>query len=1383
MMDQPRVSWTHGLCIAVLMCLQVTRTFCSRNTSHCSSPPCRDDFPCSSSQGCGSLLDPCLSDPCPRNATCQVTLDTGTYECRCPAGFKGTHCEIPMKRCYRNLCRHGGQCYVTERESTCFCAVGYKGAFCETPEDECLWNPCQNGAVCRERGNGQACYCVPGFQGALCDIEVNECISQPCQHGGTCLNQIGSYGCVCPPDYTGRDCELEYNPCTSRPCLNGAMCLDHAGSFSCECAAGFSGDLCEVNVDECTSSPCLNGGRCVDNIDGYMCDCSMVGFTGVNCEDPAPLCSTQPCQNNATCLQDSDRFQCLCWPGYTGSLCETHIPMCESQPCMYGAECLDLTWLDMSQGQVKQQDKSRGYICKCGNGFLGVHCEQDINECESNPCKNGGTCENLPGRYICRCPTNALEGRYYGGPDCTQELTGCEEHTCQNSGSCVPYMKDDDHHHSCVCLPGFTGPYCETQTTFSFNGRSLLPLTLRPRRDEPFNVSFSFRTVQISAAILHLRAQASALRLYLQNGSLFFSVHLNGHLDSLLHLPYSVSDDLWHTVEIVFQDDIQLRLLDPSCGITCMDKSGLKKSSAIGFREIFFGGEPSGQKGQGTSITGIAEVQTPYVGCLRDMTVGSIVVTEEDAKLADVDIGCKRRDHCESHPCGNRGECINLWLSYYCDCHRPYRGSDCSAEYEAAGFGYGRVSSYAVFQTRMLRNDDVIISAFVRTWRDTGVLFAMGDSTHYDIIVSLESGRLVARTGNGFVTKGEHSISDGRGHLVTVNLTKEKLDVSVSSQPLGFISMDISRGQDTGFLYVGGLGDRLETMKRGGYFKGCIQDLRIGSMALEFFPNSENATLVNVTRGCLNDTECKPSLCQDGSACDDTDGRDCSCSSNAAGKTCEDLQWCQLTQCPSGSVCQPVPGGYECISNALFRGNGQAVSYRSNGKILRDLTNLTIGFRTIDSESVLLHAQREPEIIRVKILNKFLLFHLQSSNGLDAVSLLSKEPVSDSRWHTATLSMTAPGSQSSTWQMEIDGKPERTISLQATGNLNFLKEGTDIYLGVDMDGMTRNFTGCLGTVLIEGIHLPYFADTDYVMVKPQEEQFIKTSPEIVDVRCLPSDPCASNPCLFGGVCHDVFTHPVCTCPKGRSGDVCETKTTECLPNPCAHGNCTIEADGYRCECETGYTGPNCDHMSCQGHLCAKGATCIGGANGYYCLCPPNVTGQYCSLSSSSEKSSLSLVRIFNIMPSIFCGDEKKNITCYNYSNCTEVRGVLGCSCQPGFVGERCEIDFDECESNPCLNGGICQNLPNRFHCICDMNYAGETCEIDLLDFMPPGVFTAVAAAVLALFFAVCAGLCIFIAIAGMRSSQGTYSPSRQEKEGSRVEMWNIVQPPPVERLI
>ncbi|XP_072276141.1 protein crumbs homolog 1 isoform X2 [Pyxicephalus adspersus] len=1362
MMEQQNIPLTCCLSLTVLMLLQVICIVGEESLKHCSFPPCKYDKPCTSLIDC-DLYDPCLSDPCPKNATCQVTLDAEAYECRCQAGFKGNNCEIPMRRCHRNICKHGGQCYMTDRGSTCFCAVGYKGTFCETPEDECLWNPCQNGAVCRERGNGQACYCVPGFQGALCNIEVDECISNPCKHGGTCLNQIGRYTCVCPPEFTGRDCEVDFDECSSGPCLNGATCHDLLGSFSCTCRAGFSGDVCDVNINECESSPCLNGGICVDKNNGYQCNC-WVGYSGTNCEVSTTLCSSQPCQNNATCIEDSVSFKCLCWPGYTGSLCETEIHMCRSQPCKFGMECVELPWFNGSVKSNKEEEQFSGYICICGSGLSGVHCEQDINECESNPCQNGGTCENLHGTYTCHCRTiKDARGLYYGGSDCTEVLRGCEKQTCYNGGSCLPYILDGKHYHTCLCPVGFTGPDCQLQTTFSFNGKTILPIrniTIQPQRGSLSNISLSFSTVQTTAVIFSFGTHPASMTLYLENCFLFLDFLKNTQWTTRLHLSHNVSDNLWHTVEIVISDSIQLKLLDPSCDTTCVTQSSYNGPTNIEFQDILIGGIQLEKTREGDHNNGILEIQTWFVGCLRDLRVGSTGITEEVGKSAGVEVGCKRHDHCENHPCENRGKCINLWISYYCDCFRPYRGINCSTEYEAAEFGHGNVSSYAVFHTLATHMDDITLSAFVRPEHDSGLLFALGNSSFYDITVFIEGGRLTAKAGSGIILKGETSIHDFHFHLVSLKLTKDTFEVYDSSSPLAQIPIPINRPQTSRALYVGGLVDPLRTILSGGYFKGCIQDLRMDDKPLEFFPSSKltgNPFLSNVTKGCTSD-----------------------CTS--AGKRCEQ-NWCQLNRCPTGSVCQAVPSGYECISSAFLSGEGNGIIFRSNGNITRDLTNLTISFRTLKSDCVLLYANREPERITISIQNKKLHFYLQSGNGLSAVNLLSVESVSDSQWHNVSLSMVAPGLQYSLWQMEIDGKPEMIISSHATGNLNFLKEGTEIYVGVNNNGSNRNFIGCLGTVLIEGIHLPYITDSDYLTGKTQREQFVKISPESVVIGCLLSDPCVSQPCKFGGSCNDVFTHPVCTCPAWTTGAFCEGNVTECLSNPCVHGSCIAVHDGYKCQCEDGYSGTNCEHNICHGHLCRSGATCIAGTAGYFCLCPANFTGLNCSMFSQYETSALSLVRIFNKMPSTVCGDEKKNITCYNYSNCTEVNGVLGCSCWPGFVGERCETDYDECESNPCLNGGICQNLPNAFDCYCDLNFAGQFCEIDLSDFLPPGVFTAVASVVLALFFAVCAGLCIFIAVASMRSNQGTYSPSRQEKEGSRVEMWNIVQPPPLERLI
>ena len=48
---------------------------------------------------------------------------------------------------------------------------------------------------------------------------------------------------------------------------------------------------------------------------------------------------------------------------------------------------------------------------------------------------------------------------------------------------------------------------------------------------------------------------------------------------------------------------------------------------------------------------------------------------------------------------------------------------------------------------------------------------------------------------------------------------------------------------------------------------------------------------------------------------------------------------------------------------------------------------------------------------------------------------------------------------------------------------------------------------------------------------------------------------------------------------------------------------------------------------------------------------------------------------------------------------------------PGFTGDLCAIDIDECQSDPCLNQGICIDEINGFTCNCSQGFIGVQCEL------------------------------------------------------------------------
>lgn len=72
-----------------------------------------------------------------------------------------------------------------------------------------------------------------------------------------------------------------------------------------------------------------------------------------------------------------------------------------------------------------------------------------------------------------------------------------------------------------------------------------------------------------------------------------------------------------------------------------------------------------------------------------------------------------------------------------------------------------------------------------------------------------------------------------------------------------------------------------------------------------------------------------------------------------------------------------------------------------------------------------------------------------------------------------------------------------------------------------------------------------------------------------------------------------------------------------------------------------------------------------------------------------------------------CGD----VSCSGNGICYEdQRGGISCICDNGYTGAVCDLNIDECLSEPCKNQGLCKDQVNDYKCECGINHVGDHCE-------------------------------------------------------------------------
>ncbi|XP_046609004.1 protein crumbs isoform X5 [Neodiprion virginianus] len=1337
----------------------------------------------------------CANNPCLNGGTCTSNQDG--FNCTCPIEWTGTACDQDVDECatYGNSLCNNGICVNTNGSYDCFCRPGFSGDHCDMEIDECLCGPCKNNATCIDRINAFECSCQDGYAGKTCEVDVDECLSNPCINGATCIDNTAFYSCICSLGFTGNNCEINIDDCQSSPCLNYGECIDGINNYTCNCTdTGFEGANCEFNIDDCLSAPCMNGAKCVDGILSYNCQC-YDGYTGLNCEKDVDECESSPCQFNGTCLERSNRelyksnastlpaiftrnfsyenasgYECICVSGVIGKNCEININECESNPCVTGT-CMD---------------RIGGYKCECDDGFEGTHCQTDIDECKKyTPCEHG-TCLDGKADYSCICDPG------FGGKNCSVPLIGCQGNACQNGGTCWPYLVDEtEHRFNCTCPNGFHGEMCDIVTTMSLNGKSYV--LVNTSRDEGYDIQFRFRTT-LPDGLIAMGKGSTFYILELVNGKLNLHSSILNRWEGVF-IGTGLNNSEWQKVFVAINTThIVLSANEEQTIYPINLNEG--NASHTSFPTTYIGGTI-------TYLSRLTHGPAFFIGCTEDVIInGEWIYTglqSSSVQMVDVESGCPRTEQCLPNPCKNGGHCTDRWQNFSCKCERPYLGHTCQYNMTAATFGYGNITDGYVtvkvndLARRAIRSI-VDISMFIRTRQDTGDIFYLGSesSAQFDgkqekpyIRALLEHGELLVQiqfNGSEAYTVGGVKLNQGNYHLIQVVRNVTLVQVKINGSEYFRKTIGATGQSNVTVLYLGGLPRQTPRSSRQAdnrqtdiqqapqtNFKGIIQDVQISNgsetMVVEFYPlkAKDIPTLIEfgtvildkekILEGVVSDPVCNSNPCYHNGTCHVTwNDFWCQCPRGYTGKMCQEMEFCQLQDCPTGSRCQNLDDGYECVANATFNGSNDLLTYtykqseEQNGtESTTDTIEITYRSRTggvlmhiapksgnqnfavsvfrdnisiswildYNNHGTLSFGKNEPDGNWTSIVIKLNNDSIESgyANSNDETIPHSSPNFSFSLWYellcTGTVTLGGLGGELS------DRNSYVTIGTNSTYSGGNTVDGNSVEYPQHM--MTTAtpphsfvlgdaFKGCLGEVRIGAMLLHYFTyDEVYQNANftPTEYLSLQVVGNLSSYENIGCRLCFESDCKNGGHCLNEANSYICDCLPGYAEDDCSVDIDECIDNKCKHGAmCVDKIANYTCECTSGWQSWLCDEdiNECVSvTTCQHDGVCVNLPGSFRCECPDQFTGNLCEE-----------VRI------ITCADHK----CKNGSTCTDVVDTktgnnFTCTCMPGFEGQFCDTPY--CMPNKCQHGGRCDYLYQTPQCTCVAGYTGMYCETDIDD--------------------------------------------------------------------
>ncbi|XP_045615647.2 protein crumbs [Procambarus clarkii] len=1388
-----------------------TGTDCDIDIDECASAPCQNNATCSdgiatftceclpgfADKLCSTNIDECESDPCMNEGVC--TDGINHYTCNCSdTGFKGPQCEINIDDCESSPCQHGSTCSDLVKDYKCLCYDGYQGKDCEEDIQECESYPCLNGATCLERSNitlyeleifsnftyetagGYICECIPGFTGDMCEINIDECESDPCVNG-VCYDGVNSYSCKCWPGYEGVNCEIEINECElTAPCVHGS-CTDKVADYDCTCENGYGGKNCSVALLGCNGIECLSGGTCEallmnETIHDFVCHCQH-GFTGRNCQQSTTLSLS----GNSYVLINSQRQE-----GYelafrfrttltNGILAvgqgETYIKLELVQGQLNFHSSLLNKWegiftgSDLNDGQWQNvrmlvNDSHVSLAANNESTVYPINPVQSINSSDTSFSTTvlGGATPTLKilskgAPFFTGCmedvivdgsmmiPSTVPESMKVSVTEGCPRIEQCSPNPCLNDGACVDLWTK----YQCNCMRPYLGDTCQlsfTPVTFgNEDTRDSMVTVVIPEVDHGTyrshaDVSMLVRTRESTGLIFYLGTldtahtlgfQETHIIVELKNGKLVTRILLDGPEEVFTIEGLTLSDGDPHLLHVKrIRNELEVNVDNVLVLNTTLTYGGDLQAQVL-----YLGGVPQTTLARVKRQLGVTNFTTT-------ITRPNFKGTLQDIRLSN---GTETR-LVQPFPLQNLTDVV------------------------LPGENLQNIENFNVLEGTvsddMCNPDPCKNNAQCHvTWNDFVCSCTVGykgktcEDREYCAIYECPEGSEC------------YNLDDGYECLA--NLTLNGVNSFISYSPsfrnppahITDVSLDY-RSQVGGVIFWAAGADATLWI---GLMEGAVVIHQVSGYTVRNATFTSNSTLNGNWHTLLvsfDFTGLQVML-------DDTTllGTDIAVIVNFTSLVI------------NGDITiGAIPGtlsSHSLLDPSLITSTTTPVTSLQPEESMPNVFRGCLGATRI--QGVLVPFFSQLDLINNTAANQFLRMD-ESFTSIGCTVCYNEECM-----HGGVCS-----------------KPAEVFSCSCP-------------VGFDGKLCEINIDECVGSKCLNGANC----------VDGINQYTCACMPGYTGEFCEEDiDECASSPCKNGGICLNEVAQFVCQCPEDFIGLSCdELKVKNCSNLMCLHGaTCTDifnslsgVADNYTCTCPFGYSGGNCENII---DFCTvKQIQCEHGScdltyqdEGWECNCIPGWEGKYCDQDI----------------------DECLSNPCKNGATCTHETHNFTCTCTPSWTGRTCEDDVNECESFPCKNNGECHNLNGSFECKCEEDHCGQTCLLDnpclevncsnegvcvhLCDEASPehknktraycrcadmwdGKYCTIKVSKFDVNLAITVGcvvaLMLIIAIVGLtvflmmakkkRQTRGTYSPSRQEFYSPRVEMGNMMKPPPEERLI